>query len=258
MKLTTATCVVTISALSFCPGIGEGDLFAATGTGRIVVTSQPLRGYSVDVSINGQKVATVNPYRPYRGEIPAGETRVAVEGKETKFIAKPGHEYVLEITMIPPSDATALFLGLFAPPSGYLVTLKKTIEPEAKEKNETRNSMRDDGLIPQKGGQGPITNPSLKVPATQTGQVGITPDPSIAADWRELARHFLAAGENDKAMGAYENADRFDPGNADTLEALGALYARAGRQDSTKQVWERLKQIDSARAERFFSIYIQP
>lgn len=256
MKITTVTCIVTILTLSFCTGIGELAVHAATGNARIVITSQPLRGYSADVSINGKKVAAVDQYRSYQGEIAAGKTIVAAEGEGIEFVAKPGYEYVLEITMIPPTIATSLVLGVLAPK--YLVTLKKTVEPEDIEEKKTRNVMQNAGLISKKEGKSPITTSSVRESATYTEKMATMVDPSIAADWRELARHFLAAGENDKAIRAYQNAERFDPGNANTLEALGALYAKAGQQDKVHQVWERLRHIDRARAEKFFSTYVQP
>jgi hypothetical protein len=258
MKITTAVRVVAISALCFWTGIGEHVVHAATGNARIVITSQPLRGYSVDVSINGKKVAAVDQYRPYHGEIAPGKTIVAVEGEGIEFDAKPNHEYVLEITMIPPSTAATLFFGMLAPPSGYSIALEKTIKPEGTEEKKTLSVTQGAGPIAQKGGKGPIATSSVTTSAIQPAQPAIMADPSIAAAWRELAKRFQATGENDKAIRAYENADKFEPGNAATLEALGALYAKSGQRDKVHQVWERLSQIDKARAEQFFSTYLRP
>ena len=257
MKITTVIRVVTFSALSFWPEIGEHVVHAATGNARIVITSQPLRGYSADVSINGRKVAAVDPYTPYQGEIAPGKTIVTVEGEGIEFDAQPNHEYVLEITMIPPSTAATFFLGLFAPGSGYSIALKKTIKPEGTEGQKPPSVTQGAGPTAQKGGKGPIATSSVTTADIHTAQPPIIADPSIAEAWRELARRFQAAGENDKAIRAYENADRFEPGNAATLEALGALYAKAGQRDKVHQVWERLNQIDKMRAKRFFSTYMR-
>jgi tetratricopeptide (TPR) repeat protein len=136
--------------------------------------------------------------------------------------------------------------------------LKKTIKPEGTEEKKTLSVTQGAGPIAQKGGKGPIATSSVTTSAIQPAQPAIMADPSIAAAWRELAKRFQATGENDKAIRAYENADKFEPGNAATLEALGALYAKSGQRDKVHQVWERLSQIDKARAEQFFSTYLRP
>lgn len=236
----------------------ENRSFTLRPVARIVITSLPLRGYSADVSINGSRIASVGPDTPYRGEIAPGKTVVTVEGGVVEFVAKRDHEYVLEITMIPPGTAATLFLGLLAPGSGYSIALKRTIEPASAEGHEAPGITQGTGPIARKGDESPNAIASVTTPDHHTAQQTVMADPSVAAAWRELATRFQVAGENDKAIRAYENADRFEPGNAATLEALGVLYARAGQGDKVQQVWEKLRKIDKARAEQFFSTYMLP
>jgi len=258
VKINAVILVVTVSALSYWTGGGKHVVHAATGSARIVITSLPLRGYSADVSINGSRIASVGPDTPYRGEIAPGKTVVAVEAGTVEFVAEHDHEYVLEITMIPPGTAATLFLGLLAPGSGYSIALKRTIKPASAERRETPGIGQGTGPIAPKGGESPNAIASVTTLDHQTAQQTVMADPSIAAAWRELASLFQVAGENDKAIRAYENADRFEPGNATTLEALGALYAKAGQRDKVRQVWEKLRKIDKARAEQFYSTFMLP
>ena len=73
-----------------------------------------------------------------------------------------------------------------------------------------------------------------------------------------MAKQYQTIGESDKAIRANQEALRLEPNDANTLEALGILYVKAGQKEKVQEVWERLGKVDKVRADKFFSAYILP
>ena len=86
----------------------------------------------------------------------------------------------------------------------------------------------------------------------------VVAQPSNVSAWRELGRQYQAAGDSEKAIRAYQEALRLAPSDIDSLEAVGAIYAKGGQKVKVRETWESLAKIDKPRAEKFFSTYVLP
>jgi hypothetical protein len=100
---------------------------ASATNSRIVIKTEPLRGESTEVKINGQKVATMEGNQVYSGIFSPGLVLITTKGGEAKINAEANKEYVFEISFVGSASGFALFglagSGLNAT---YPVTLKAT------------------------------------------------------------------------------------------------------------------------------------
>ena len=109
----------------------SGFLLAAdqstTAKAGIVITSEPLRGYTADVEINGKRVAAVGPDEPYKGLHEPGKVVITTKGGRAEIDAEPNKEYVFEI-VLKTSTSAALMFGLIGAQlsAEYPITLKTT------------------------------------------------------------------------------------------------------------------------------------
>lgn len=121
MKLAAIVFMFAIPAASFAADT------PLTGKSGIVITSEPLRGNSAEVAINGKRVAAVDPDQPYKALHDSGKIIVTTRGGRAEIEAQPNKEYVFEITMKPSTAGFVLF-GLVGSSSmgDYPITLIQT------------------------------------------------------------------------------------------------------------------------------------
>ena len=74
-----------------------------------------------------------------------------------------------------------------------------------------------------------------KAASEQATAVSVTSD-AAAESWREAGELFYAY-DNEQAVRAFEEANRLEPGNPETLRRLADTLVRAGRQDEALQVY---------------------
>ena len=100
--------------------------------------------------------------------------------------------------------------------------------------------------------------PSVSYADNQGAQRLVILEPSNVRAWRDLAKQYQAANETDKAIRAYQEADRLEPDDVNTIESLGIVYAKVGQKEKAHEMWKRLVKIDQSRADKFFTAYILP
>ena len=100
--MSNASPVLHSSALQLCPP----DMAA------ILVTSEPLRGNTPSIEINGKRVGSIGVDQPYKASLEPGKTTVSIKGDKVEFNAEPNKEYVFEVAMREPSGASVFFFGL--------------------------------------------------------------------------------------------------------------------------------------------------
>ncbi len=72
--------------------------------------------------------------------------------------------------------------------------------------------------------------------------------PDFPEAWNELGFALRQTGKYEEALRAYDEALRLRPNFPEAMEYLGEAYVKLGRVDDARQVLERLKSLDSARA----------
>lgn len=82
-----------------------------------------------------------------------------------------------------------------------------------------------------------------KAATDQAAAVSETSD-AAAASWREAGELFYAY-DNEQAIRAFEEANRLEPGNPETLKRLADTLVRAGRQDEALTVYADTLAVDS-------------
>jgi superkiller protein 3 len=73
--------------------------------------------------------------------------------------------------------------------------------------------------------------------------------PSFPEAWNELGFALRQTGKYDEALTAYDQALKLRPNFPEALEYLGEAYVKLGRVDDARAVLERLKRLDTARAQ---------
>ncbi len=78
----------------------------------------------------------------------------------------------------------------------------------------------------------------------------VTLRPAFPEAWNELGYAFRNQGRYPESLNAYDEALRLRPDFPEALEYLGEAYAKdAGRLDDARRVLQRLRQLDTAKAE---------
>ncbi len=94
--------------------------------------------------------------------------------------------------------------------------------------------------------------------AIEAYQQAVRIDPEHANAWVNLGNAYDKAGQPAKAIEAYQQALRIIPEHAGAWYNLGIAYARSGQRGKVLEVYKRLKTLDQALAERFFSKVVMP
>ena len=76
--------------------------------------------------------------------------------------------------------------------------------------------------------------------------------------WFTLGLAYSNAGQSAKAIEAFQQALRINPGYADAWYYLGNAYALSGQRGKVLEVYKRLKTLDPSEAERFFKDFVMP
>ena len=238
---------------------------ASATNSRIVIKTEPLRGQTIDVKINGQRVASMDGDQVYSGVFASGNIIITVPGGKAEFNAEANKEYTFEVALVPSTSGFIMF-GLVGSSSmaTYSITLKETrvtstqqLTEQSKQPPQVQPGSISAAKIPEKPANSPTSIASADSDI-QTAQRLVVAEPTNVRAWRELARQYQAAGEADKAIRAYQEALRLEPNDANTLEAVGMLYSKSGQKDKLREVWESLAKVDKTRADKFFAAYILP
>jgi tetratricopeptide (TPR) repeat protein len=78
--------------------------------------------------------------------------------------------------------------------------------------------------------------------------------PAFPEAWNELGYAFRNQGRYSESLGAYNEALRLRPDFPEALEYLGEAYAKMGRLDDARRVLQRLRQLDTAKAEELAEV----
>ncbi|MHB1092928.1 tetratricopeptide repeat protein [Thiobacillus sp.] len=76
--------------------------------------------------------------------------------------------------------------------------------------------------------------------------------------WRQIGFVQAKEGHGAEAITALEQSLRLAPDQAKVWQALGETYAHADRPDDVHRVYQRLRGLDSGRAEQFYRDYVFP
>jgi tetratricopeptide (TPR) repeat protein len=79
------------------------------------------------------------------------------------------------------------------------------------------------------------------------GAIRLRPD--FADAWNELGFALRQQGRYGEALDAYHEALRLRPNFAEALEYLGEAYVKMGRVEEARRVLDRLRPLDTARAD---------
>jgi predicted Zn-dependent protease len=230
------------------------------GIARLIITSEPLQGLSADVSINGKHLTSVGVDQPFRGTISAGKTIATVPGGRLEFVAEAGTEYRLEIALNPRQGGGFTLLGLVTAAalnqntfSIYIKEMRvaEDLRPSATEKAAFQPAQPTAVVL------SPVANQATNL-EMQAAQRLVLAEPLNVSGWRQLGQQYVVMGDTNKALRAYQEAQRLAPSDPETLEELGILYAKNGEKEKTREVWEALNKVDKVRAERLFAAYILP
>jgi tetratricopeptide (TPR) repeat protein len=85
--------------------------------------------------------------------------------------------------------------------------------------------------------------------AVEAFQAAITLRPAFPEAWNELGYAFRNQGRYPESLDAYDEALRLRPDFPEALEYLGEAYAKMGRLDDARRVLQRLRQLDTAKAD---------
>lgn len=182
------------------------------GTNMVLVIRAADLGFrTVVLEINGSKAAELKSGESYTGVYAPGKLRFTFPGDaawqqvDTFAIANEEHVYELKFATI---RRPGELFGTAQP--GLVLLERKTIiagyEPPA-----------------------PPQPKAIAVTDLQGAQKQVIAKRADAGAWRELGRHYLADGDAGKAIRAYRQALRLQPGDADALEALAAIERGAGQ-----------------------------
>ncbi len=78
--------------------------------------------------------------------------------------------------------------------------------------------------------------------------------PDFPEAWNELGYAFRHQGRYPESLNAYDEALRLRPDFPEALEYLGEAYVKMGRLDDARRVLQRLRQLDTARAEELAEV----
>ncbi len=85
--------------------------------------------------------------------------------------------------------------------------------------------------------------------AIEAFQAAVVLRPAFPEAWNELGYAFRNQGRYPESLNAYDEALRLRPDFPEALEYLGEAYAKMGRLDDARRVLQRLRQLDTAKAE---------
>jgi superkiller protein 3 len=74
--------------------------------------------------------------------------------------------------------------------------------------------------------------------------------PDFPEAWNELGFALRQIGQYTDALKAYDQALRLRPDYPEALEYLGEAYVKLGRTDDARAILERLRPLDTARAQQ--------
>jgi cytochrome c-type biogenesis protein CcmH/NrfG len=74
---------------------------------------------------------------------------------------------------------------------------------------------------------------------TKSLEAEVLARPDNVEAWVLLGHAYFDAGENAKAIGAYEKSLELSPGNADVLTDLGVMYRRNGKPEKAVEAFDR-------------------
>lgn len=74
--------------------------------------------------------------------------------------------------------------------------------------------------------------------------------PNFPEAWNELGFALRQTGQYPEALKAYDQALRLRPNYPEALEYLGEAYVKLGRTDDARAILERLRPLDTARAQQ--------
>ena len=78
--------------------------------------------------------------------------------------------------------------------------------------------------------------------------------PAFPEAWNELGYAFRNQGRYPESLIAYDEALRLRPDFPEALEYLGEAYVKMGRLDDARRVLQRLRQLDTAKAEELAEV----
>jgi tetratricopeptide (TPR) repeat protein len=81
--------------------------------------------------------------------------------------------------------------------------------------------------------------------------------PAIPAAWNELGYALRNQGRYAESLKAYDEALRLKPNFPEALEYLGEAYVKMGRLEDARRVLERLRPLDTARAQELAEVIQQ-
>ncbi|SDA14314.1 Tetratricopeptide repeat-containing protein [Nitrosospira sp. Nsp18] len=82
--------------------------------------------------------------------------------------------------------------------------------------------------------------------------------PDNAGIWYDLGNTYYNTKRYAHAVHAYRDALRIQPENPDAWYSLGLAYAHLDERDRMRGIYQTLRKLDLARAERYFNTYILP
>jgi tetratricopeptide (TPR) repeat protein len=85
--------------------------------------------------------------------------------------------------------------------------------------------------------------------AVEAFRAAVTLRPNFPEAWNELGYAFRNQGRYSDSLAAYDEALRLRPNFPEALEYLGEAYVKMGRLDDARGVLQRLRPLDSARAD---------
>ena len=212
----------------------------------LVIKAGDLGNAVVVVEVNGAKIAEFKSNDSYRGVYSPGRLRFSFPGDkawrqmDTYTIANEEHVYELKLVTEKGSGPMSVFAAVG--PTQPMVILKE------------RKTLIAGYVPPPDPAKAAKTN-AVAMTDLQGAQRQVIANRDDAGAWRVLGQQYLAAGDPGKAARAYNEALRLQPADLDSLEALGAMYARAGQKEKLLETGGRIEKIDKARAERFFASY---
>jgi Flp pilus assembly protein TadD len=73
--------------------------------------------------------------------------------------------------------------------------------------------------------------------------------PDFPEAWNELGFALRQTGKYEEALRAYDQALKLRPNFPEAMEYLGEAYVKLGRLNDAREILERLKSLDAARAQ---------
>ncbi len=166
---------------------------ASATNSRIVIKTEPLRNNTIDIKINGQKVATMGGNEVYSGVFSPGWILITVQGGEAKINAEANKEYVFEIAFVGSTSGFLLFgLAGSSMSATYTITLKNTSDIEALPSKTVTEPRVPQRQTPDESGQ-PSQLPSSSVDRGTAGPQNQTTKPQSTGS--ETARKLRELNE---------------------------------------------------------------